>query len=183
MAVLRTRSQKRRTMSLVAGLFVLLALWPGEALAGRRGIEVRIRLLDGGRVHGELIAVRADAVIVKSAIIESTVAIADIDSIVVPKDVGGSAWPRQLGLYAGIVLGVAAAGAYGNWYYDKYDGIPIWAWPIGIVGGAWLGEAAGGWLSGREGKDKLYQIKGQSPEAVARIMTKLKRKARLRVVR
>lgn len=179
----RARCRKRRLMSLVAGLIVLQALWPGEALAGRRGIEVNIRLLDGGRVKGELIAVRADTIIVKSAIIESTVAVADIESIVVPEDVVGSAWPRQLGLYAGIALGIVAAGAYSRWYYNKYDGIPLWALPVGIAGGAWLGEAAGGRLSGKEGRDKLYQIKGQSPDAVARIMTKLKRKARLRVVR
>jgi hypothetical protein len=183
MAVLRARGRKRRLMSLCAGLAVLLVLWPGEALAGRRGIDVKIWLLDGGRVNGELIAVRADTIIVKSAVIESTVAIADIDSIVVPEDVVGAAWPRQLGLYAGIALGVVAAGAYSRWYYDKHDGIPLWAWPVGIAGGAWIGEAAGGLLSGKEGRDKLYPIKGQSPEAVARIMTKLKRKARLRVVR
>jgi hypothetical protein len=179
-AVLRARSQKRRLLSLVAGLIVLLALWPGEALAGRRGIEVKIRLLDGGRVNGELIAVRTDTIIVKSAIIESTVAVAEIESIALPEDVGGTMIVKTLSIAAGIALGYVASNAYARRYSDEYDGIPFWAWPVGISGGALLGNAAGGWIS-KEG-DKLYPIKGQSPETVARIMAKLKRKARLRVV-
>jgi len=51
-----------------------------------------------------------------------------------------------------------------------------------VAGGAWLGSAAGRWLSGNEGRDKLYPIKGQSPETVAKTMAKLRRKARVRVV-
>jgi hypothetical protein len=182
MAMMRARGRKRRPMILVAGLAMGLTLWPGQALAGRRGADVKITLLDGGRVSGELIAVRADTIIVKSLIRESTVAVADIDSIIVVAAAGGSTLLPQLGIYAGIALGVVAAGAYGRWYHDKYDGIPIWAWPLGIVGGAWLGSAAGGWLSNKGDRDKLYPIKGQSPEAVARVMARLKRKARLRVV-
>lgn len=182
MAKTIARGQKRRLAVLVAGLAVFLVLRPGEALAGRRGIDIRITLIDGGRVHGELIAVRGDKIIVNSPIRESTVAVADIDSIVVAEDVGGWGTARQLGMYAGIVLGWVAAGAYSRWYHDKYDGIPIFAWPIGVAGGAWLGSAAGGWLSGNEDRDKLYPIKGQSPEAVAKTMAKLGRKARVRVV-
>ena len=181
MAGIAARGGRRGSAGLVAGLAVLLALGPGEALAGRRGADVRVTLLDGGRVNGELIAVRAGEIIVTSAIIETTVAVGDIDSIVVLKGVDRSTLSRQLGVYVGLAFGFVAASAYARWYYGRYDGLAIWAYPIGIGGGAMLGEAAGGWLSGKEGKDKLYVIKGQPPETVAKIMAKLKRKARLRV--
>jgi hypothetical protein len=180
-AGITNKGRMRGPARLLAGLAVCLALCPGPALAGRKGADIRVTLLNGEKVNGELIAVRADRIVVKSVIIESTVAIADIDTIALPATGTGSSIPRQLGIYAGIALGVFAAGAYSNWYYDKYDGIPIWSYPVGIVAGAWLGSAAGGWLSRKQDRDKLYAIGGQPPEAVAGIMAKLKRKARVRV--
>jgi hypothetical protein len=176
------RGRKGRLTGLFVGAAVCLALWPSPAWAGRRGADVKITLLDGGRINGELVAVFTDKIVVVSAIRESTVAVADIDAIAVAGNAAGWGVSRQLGALAGMALGFVAAGAYSRWYYDKYDGIPIWSYPAGIAGGAWLGSAAGGWISNKGDRDKLYPIKGRSPEAVARVMAKLKRKARLRVV-
>ena len=159
---------------------LFLAALAGQAFAGRKGAEVKVELLDGGRINGELIAIRSGRIIVKSVIADSSIAIAEIDAITVLKDPSGSGCFETLTILAGGALGYGASKAYMRWSYKERDSIPIFAPILGFAGGCLLGGMLGRSI---EGKDQVFVIGGRSPDEVDKIVAKLRGKARVRDAR
>jgi len=160
----------------VSGLLGLLLLAP-TAQAGKRLAGAKVGLTTAQSsvlVIGEIIGVRADAIILQTQRGDAeTFAIKDIKSVRVY---------RRSQIVPGIAFGSVAGGGLG--YFISYAEYKDKLWGVfGILAftalGATLGGLVGGVSGGFLGKDKTYDLtKMQAPE-IDKLMARLRKNARI----
>jgi len=161
---------------LIAGLICLAAMTQGlQAAAKESGARVVVTMAPGSPpVRGELIGVRADAIVVQPKEGEArTVALQDIKTISVQ---------RKKKVLLGIAIGALAGGSivyalsYGA-YHDEFLG------GIAITGYSSAGAGVGGLIGGLTGASpgsKTYDLAAMSEAEINSLMAVLRNKARVR---
>jgi len=153
---------------------LLVFALPGIASAQyRRGAHLLVTARDGGRIEGELIAVKPDTMVLLGANLEvESVPLAEIGMIKILRR--SKAWQGLLGGFvAGAVGGAILGGAAGG---DE------WGWAAGaIFGGLIVGAPASlvGLVAGMSaGLDDEIDLAGLPEPEARRILAKLSRQAR-----
>jgi len=151
-------------------LLAFLAFLPIDLAAEKQGARLEIRMLDGRTIVGELIAVRADKLILKDSTTlgDATVGISDVGTIMdisrtkpmskqrsAPGVVGGAV----AGFFVGMMLGsgLEADRDQSQWGFGP---------PPGVFAGALVGAAVGGILAssaGKTGKGRVLYTAGKTP--------------------
>ncbi len=161
---------------LAAGLVGMLALSQGLQAAGKRvGAKVGVATdRDAPSFIGELIGVRADAIVIEMEPEEVlTIAIADISTLRV--------YHRSAAVPGGVVgalAGGAVAYAISSARYrgKLFGGLGIAGYSLlGMVGGG----VSGALIGGIAGADKTYYLKNMTKPGIDRVMAKLRKKARV----
>jgi hypothetical protein len=148
----------------------------------RRGAELIITKKNGGKIEGELIAVKEDSLLILTKWIERDVSvdIADVEVITIVKKSGigkGSLY----GLLVGGGLGVAA-GVSGiiKSEGDTAPGEGILGTSLYVAIGGAVGFLIGTIIGGVEGTDKTIQLEGMTDLEIRDTLDKLLKKARIR---
>ena len=159
----------------VSGLTLLMAGVPQAALAAKQeGAEVRVTLISPGTILGELIGINADKMVIQVGSRERTVEIKEIDTVAVVRE---SLKPLTL------VVGMVAGGFIGYSLGKKGDEtqIPVTKstqWPFAALG-AVVGGVAGYGVGILLSKDKVYNIRGETPDKINAAIEALRKKARV----
>lgn len=171
----RGRAKGAARWILVSGLVGLLSL-ASTAQAGKRLAGAKVGLTTAqspALVTGEVIGVRADAIILETERGEAeTFAIKDIKSVRVY---------RRSQAVPGLVVGSLAGGGVGYLlsypsYKDKLlGGITIFAYTaVGLAVGGLIGGASGGFM----GKDNIYDLTRMQTPEIDKLMAHLRKNAR-----
>ena len=172
----RGRTKEAARGILVSGLVGLLLLAPTAQAGGRLdGIKVGLTTAQSPvAVIGEIIGVRADAIILQTQRGDvETFAIKDIESVRIY---------RRAQIAPGIVLGSVVGGGLGYYtshaeYKGKFLG------EFGILTftglGVMLGALVGGVSGGLMGKDKIYYLTRMRSPEIDKLMAHLRKKARI----
>lgn len=165
---------KKFTAAALIGLFVAS---PGFLAAqGRRGANIVVTLKDMSQVGGELVAVKPDSLLVLSYVgKDESLRLADIESVTMKgKSKGGTGFGVGF-LVGGIAGGVMAA----KLIKDHRTEMPTFtAIVMPLLTGSLAGLIGLGVGSATRSKGTI-QIAGISEEELARVLTDLRRRARL----
>jgi hypothetical protein len=147
----------------------------------RRGAELLITKKNGGKIEGELIAVKENSLLVltKWTGRDVSVDIADVEVITIVKKskllLGGSLGVLVCG-GAGALIGYEIAQPRGFALVD-YSTLGI---ILGGVIGLLVGGLIGGFIGSSLGKDKKIQFEGMTDLKIRETLEKLRKKARIR---
>jgi len=187
----RVKGSRRIAVGLVAaGIAASLFLSPPSAYSRPKRRGVTVTLYCGAEVaKGELIGIRADAIVVLTEETEAAVPLAEIDKIRVSRGLS------KTGGTIGMLVGAAAGFVIGDSYEPKAPTGGTLGEQLGqSVGeavkslfrpfiGITLGSAAGGLLGATVGtaatKDKIILVKGRSEAEVGADLDELRKKARV----
>jgi len=138
-----------------------------------RGDELIITKKNGGKIEGELIAVKEDSLLIltKWSERDESIDIADVEVITILKKS-----KALLGSYLGVLVcggGGALIGYEVGW---KTSTGAIVGGAIGVLAGGLLG----GFLGSSLGKDKTIQLKGMTDLEIQETLDYLREKARIR---
>ncbi len=183
-----------RVGACAAGLALVISLFafPTPAFSRPRKQGVTVALYRGAEVlKGELIGIRADAVVIKLEKGENAVLLAEIDRIKVSRGLNRTG--GTIGAIAGGIAGVIVANSLKP--KDPYAGIntlndwavvtvnetmmsvvrPFAGLSVGMLGGGLLGAAVGTAAT----KAQVIQLRGRPEAAVNADLDKLRKKARV----
>jgi hypothetical protein len=170
------------SMVALAGLLIAVLLFPGIAPAAKKksGHILTLTLKTGGVAKGELLAVKDDRLIIFDAnsLSGEEIRIGDVAQIRVQKK---AKFFKLLGL--GILIGGASGALVG--FLDGDDDPHVWFGftavqkaGLGALLGGGLGTFFGGIAGAVSGNDDRLDCGSLSPEALARLLGKLKKYAR-----
>lgn len=161
-------------------VFFLLMLSTNLYSKERRGAELIITKKNGGKIEGELIAVKEDSLLIltKWSERDRSIDIADIKFIIIvkkSKSLQGLGLGLLIGAGSGALVGFLSGDDYG-WLAYTAETKAIFS---AIVYGS-LGGIIGALIGGAAGGHKTIQIEGMTDLEVKETLDKLRKKARIR---
>lgn len=171
--------KKHVSLFLVAAVMLLAS----NLLAKERpGAAVVLTMKDGREVKGELFAVKGDSIVVVDPQGQSaTVAVADVVQLRLKKRIGRSVRTGAIigsVAVASFLLGLIIANSDGGTGAPQTEEIAALSAFI-VLGGAVPGGLVG-WMAGGASSTKTVRIEGLSAESLQRVLTKLRKSARVR---
>jgi hypothetical protein len=169
-----TGGNMKKFISLVL-VFSIFALSGNMFAEERRGADI-IDKTDGGKVEGELIAVKENSLLLKLSYssFDVSVDIEDVKIVTVKKE-SKAAIGANFGFLIGGSIGALGAAKCKGWGCGTTRAITI----SGILFGLFGGIIGGGVGEGIEGKERTV-FEGKSDAEIQKILSKLRKKARVK---
>jgi len=168
----------KKLVSVLCVVFMLFS-WAVCLEAGkRRGVEILVVKKDGQQAKGELITVKASALLLLDSQTgrDDSVEIGDIAAVKVIKESKALA-VGIVGFGVGALLGMLFGSFIGA--VDEGQTSPsVYMVSAAVIGA--MGAAPGALIGALLGADKRYPFEGKSPDEIRAILEKLRRQARIR---
>jgi hypothetical protein len=164
-------------------VFSLMMLSVNLYAKERRGAKLLITKKDGGKIEGELIAVKEDSLLILTKWLErdESIDIADVEVITIVKKSEAGKGPLYGLLIGGGLGGAAAASAIIRSEGDTAPWEGILATALYVAIGGAVGYLIGGIIGISTGTGKkTIQIEGMTSSEIQKTLDKLRKKARVR---
>jgi hypothetical protein len=157
-------------------VFSILSLSGNMFAEERRGADIIIDKTDGGKVEGELIAAKENAILLKLSYssFDISIDIDEVKNIMIMKE-SKAAIGAIFGFLIGGSIGALGAAKCKGWGCGTARAISISGILFGLLGSI-IGGGIGGGIKGKE----TFIFEGKSESEIQEILEKLRKKARVK---